>query len=63
MQMLGSGLAVIALFWACDKAVAATQIFGGKTDGIRRIYLLWLRWAVPATLGVMLVLYIADSLG
>jgi len=63
MQMLGSGLAIVALFWGCDKAVAATQIFGGKTDGIRRLYLLWLRWVVPATLGVMLVLYIADSPG
>jgi len=63
MQMLGSGLTIIALFWGCDKAVAATQIFGGKTAGIRRVYLAWLRWVVPATLGVMLVLYIADSIG
>ncbi len=58
MQMLGSGLTIIALFWGCDKAVAASQIFGGKTDGIRRLYLAWLRWVVPATLGVMLVLYV-----
>ena len=63
MQMLGSGLTIVALFWGCDKVVAASQIFGGKTDGIRRLYLLWLRWIVPATLGVMLVLYIADSSG
>ena len=63
MQMLGSGLTIIALLWGCDKAIAATQIFAGRTDGFRRIYLLWLKWAVPATLGVMLVLYIADSLG
>jgi NSS family neurotransmitter:Na+ symporter len=63
MQMLGSGLTIIALLWGCDKAIAATQIFGGRTDGFRRIYLLWLKWVVPATLGVMLVLYIADSLG
>lgn len=63
MQMLGSALAIVALVWGCDKAVAATQIFGGRTDGFRRLYLLWLRWAVPATLCVMLVLYIADSLG
>jgi NSS family neurotransmitter:Na+ symporter len=63
MQMLGSGLTIIALLWGCDKAIAATQIFAGRTDGFRRIYLLWLKWAVPATLGVMLVLYISDSLG
>ncbi len=63
MQMLGSGLTIVALFWGCDKAVAVTQIFGGRTDGIRRIYLVWLKWAVPATLAVMLLLYVADSLG
>ena len=62
MQMLGSALTIIALFWGCDKAVAATQIFGRKTDGIRHLYLVWLRWIVPAVLGVMLVLYIADSM-
>ena len=60
--MLGSALTIIALFWGCDKAVAAMQIFGGKTEGIRSVYLLWLRWVVPATLGVMLVLYVIDSL-
>ena len=62
MQMLGSALTIIALFWGCDKAIAATQIFGGRTDGARSAYLSWLRWVVPATLGVMLVLYIVDSL-
>ena len=63
MQMLGSGLTIIALFWGCDKAVAALQIFGGRTDGVRSIYLLWLRWVVPSTLGIMLLLYIANSIG
>lgn len=63
MQMFGSAVTIIALFWGCDKAVAAMQIFGGRTDGIRATYLLWLRWAVPGTLAVMLVLYIADSIG
>ena len=63
MQMLGSAVTIIALFWGCDKAVAATQIFGGRTEGVRDIYLAWLRWIVPATLAVMLVLYIVDSTG
>lgn len=62
MQMLGSALAIIALTWACDKAVVASQIFGGRTDGIRFVYLVWLKWVVPAVLGVMLVLYVADSI-
>ena len=62
MQMLGSGLTIVALMWGCDRAVAAAQIFGGRTDGIRRLYLAWLKWVVPAVLGVMLVVYLADSM-
>ena len=61
MQMLGSGLTIVALFWGCDKAVAATQIFGGRTDGMRRLYLAWLKWVVPAVLGILLAFYVADS--
>jgi len=62
MQMLGSALAITALFWGCDKAVAAAQIFGGRTDGARQLYLAWLAWVVPAVLGVMLIVYVADSI-
>jgi NSS family neurotransmitter:Na+ symporter len=61
MQMLGSGLAIIALLWGCDKVVAVTQIFGGRTDGLRSYYLAWLKWVVPGVLGVMLILYVIDS--
>jgi NSS family neurotransmitter:Na+ symporter len=61
MQILGSGLAIVALMWGCDKAVAATQIFEGRTDGLRQLYLGWLKWVVPTVLGVMLVAYVVDS--
>lgn len=63
MQMLGSCLAIIGLLWGCDKVVAATQIFGGRIDGLRALYLAWLKWVVPGVLGVMLVLYVFDSIG
>ncbi len=62
MQMLGSALAIVGLFWGCGKAVAAAEIFAGKTSTFRSVYLVWLRWAVPSTLAVVLVLTIADSL-
>ena len=62
MQMLGSGLTIVALMWGCDKAVAATQIFGGRTDSLRRLYLGWLKWVVPTVLGVLLVMYVVDSI-
>ena len=62
MQMLGSALTIVALMWGCDKAVAAAQIFGGRTDGMRQFYLGWLKWVVPTVLGMMLVMYVADSI-
>ena len=62
MQMLGSGLTIVALMWGCDKAVAATQLFGGRTDGLRKLYLAWLKWVVPAVLGILLVMYVVDSI-
>ncbi len=61
MQMLGSALTIVALFWGCGRVVAATQIFGGRTSRMRAIYLVWLQWVVPAVLGVMLVLYVIDA--
>jgi NSS family neurotransmitter:Na+ symporter len=62
MLMLGSALAIVALFRGCGIAVAAQEIFGGRSDGFRRAYLFWLGWVVPGTLGVMLLLYILQSL-
>ncbi len=62
MQMLGSALAIVGLFWGCGKAVAAAEIFGGDTRGYRRVYLVWLRWAVPSVLAVMLAVYVVSSL-
>lgn len=61
MQVLGSGLTIVALFWGCGRLVAATQIFGGDTSGWRGAYLTWLKWAVPGALAVILVLYVLDA--
>ena len=63
MQVVGSGLTIAALLWGCGRLVAAEQIFAGRQDGWRGSYLWWLRWAVPAVLVVVLVLYVVDSVG
>ena len=61
MQLLGSGLTIIALFWGCGKAVAAAQLFGGRLGRIHGLYLAWLRFAVPGALAVVLTLYILEA--
>ena len=61
MQVLGSGLTIIALFWGCGKFVAAAQIFGGRRSAARIVYLNWLRLAVPAALAIVLALYIMEA--
>lgn len=61
MQLLGSGLTIIALFWGCGKVVAARQIFGGRQSPLRSRYLDWLRFAVPGALAIVLIMYIADA--
>ncbi|NQV86786.1 MAG: hypothetical protein HQ492_06885 [Woeseiaceae bacterium] len=43
--------------------VAAFQVIvAALTDGLRQLYLAWLKGVVPAILCIMLVLYVADSI-
>lgn len=57
------GLMNLRLILPSDQPIAATEIFGGRIEGIRGIYVVWHRCIVPETLSVMLVLYMADSTG
>ena len=61
MQLLGSGLTIVALFWGCGKLVAAAQIFGERRSNVRACYLNWLRFAVPGALAIVLTLYIVEA--
>ena len=61
MQVLGSGLTIVALFWGCGYAVASRQIFGPSPTTGQQRFLWWLRWAVPGALSVVLVSYVVNA--
>ena len=62
MQVLGSGLALIALAWGMRKRLALHQVFGRSEGFVPAVYFHWIRWVVPAILAVVMVLSIAESL-
>lgn len=61
MQVLGSGLALIALSWGLGKTVALHEIFGESPSG-KSGYFVWIKWVVPFVLLVVLIGYIYSSL-
>ena len=63
MQLLGSGLTVIAIGWFIKRKVSIESIFGSETPGLKsRIFINWLRWVLPAALLIVLIGYIYDSI-
>ncbi len=62
MQVIGSGLALIALSWGMGKMKVLGQVFGGVSSPISQFYFHWIRWVVPAVLLIVLIGYIYSSL-
>lgn len=62
MQVLGSGLALIALTWGLGRERTLQQIFRRTAGPQPRFYLFWARWVVPAALLVTLGVYLHDIL-
>jgi len=61
MQVLGSGLTLIALAWGLGRFTTQNQVFR-RTDGFGPTsYYLWVKWIVPLGLATVLALYIIDS--
>lgn len=62
MQVLGSGIALVALTFGLGRLILLRQLFT-RTEGTwPSLYFLWLRWVVPVALAAVLVLYIMDNL-
>ncbi len=61
MQTFGSALAIIALTFGLGKVVAIRQVFG-KPTGFNTALYNWTKWAIPATLILILILYIYNSI-
>ena len=62
MQMLGSVIAVITVAWGLGKVRTRFQLFGGTSLGWHTNYFLWLKWAVPSVMLVVLGVYVANNI-
>ena len=61
MQMLGSLIAMITVGWGLGAAKTKLQLFSGQTAGWHDTYFLWLKWAVPSVLLVVLIGYVVSN--
>ena len=62
MQVLGSGIAVVALMFGLGKVKAIEQWFGDKRHAGVHGLALWVKWGVPAGLAVSLGVYVWESM-
>jgi neurotransmitter:Na+ symporter, NSS family len=61
MQVLGSGLTLVALTWGMGRLTTQQQVFRRTTGVVPASYYLWVKWIVPLGLALVLALYIIDS--
>jgi len=61
MQVLGSGLTLIALTWGLGRAVTISQVFGTKQGILPAVFFQWIRWVVPVALLLTLALFMLNS--
>ncbi|MCC1484988.1 sodium-dependent transporter [Winogradskyella immobilis] len=62
MQVFGSMLAVIGMWWGSKKGNYTKLLFKNKSNGFTNAIVFWLRWIVPGTLLVVLIGYIYNSI-
>lgn len=58
MQVIGSGLALIALSWGFGKARSLQHIFGEDQPRWQHLYYFWIKWVIPSVLLIVLIGYI-----
>lgn len=62
MQMLGCVIAVITVAWGLGQVKTNLQIFGETGHGWHTNYFLWLKWAVPGVMLVVLGGYVSSNI-
>lgn len=58
MQVIGSGLALIALSWGFGKVASLKHIFGKNIPRWQHLYYFWIKWLIPGVLLLVLIGYI-----
>ena len=62
MQLLGSGITMIALAWGLGKIISKTQLFQTNENRHFNLLFFWMKWVIPAVLAIVLIGYIYDSI-
>ncbi len=63
MQTLGSGLTILAVCWGYGNAQTIAQVLPhSKSHLWQKVFIFWLKWVIPGTLLIVLVLYLLDNL-
>ena len=62
MQMFGSFLAVVGIWWGITKTDFFKMIFTSDNKGGNKLMLFWLRWVIPITLLAVLIGYIYGNI-
>ncbi len=61
MQLLGSGLALIAVTWGLKKGITRSQLSLSEGRSFD-LFFFWLKWVIPAILGLVLFGYIYSTI-
>jgi NSS family neurotransmitter:Na+ symporter len=62
MQVFGSMLAVVGMWWGAKKGLYQEILFVNSTHNFAKISLFWFRWVVPGTLLAVLIGYVYSSI-
>ena len=62
MQVFGSMLTVMGIWWSVKKAAFQKMLFKNPTSRFAGIFLFWLQWVVPGTLLIVLIGYIYSNI-
>lgn len=63
MQVLGSGLVVIGVWWGAHHREYLSNLFSDTSDVFPRIWKIWVKWIIPGTLLAVLLGYLIENLG
>ncbi len=62
MQILGSMFVVAGMWWGSKKGLFGKQLFSAPDGLFAKFSIIWLRWIIPLTLLVVLLLYVYSSI-
>ena len=61
MQILGSMFVVAGMWWGSKKGLFRAQLFSAPDGLFAKFSIMWLRWIIPLTLLVVLLLYVYST--